>query len=425
MTATRTYFGTDGVRGIVGETLTADLVRRLGRAFGLRSEGKRVLIGRDTRESGARLERVLAAGIEDAGATAQLGGILPTPAVALLAEGEGAVISASHNPPEHNGVKFFAADGRKLTDEEEVAVEGLLDAPGPGGGEVVSLEGLGPRYIALVSDRFGSPLEGLSLVVDCANGAFAGLAPPALEALGARVTVVGGDPDGNNINVGCGATDPRLLSETVRGGRYDLGLAFDGDGDRLIAVDARGALVNGDAVLAILALSLGVDTVAVTVLTNAGFHELMAERGINVLTTDVGDRYLVETLRREGGLLGGEPSGHVVYLDGHTTGDGLVAAMLLCRALVESGRTLAEEAACLVPWPQSSENVAVDAAALPAAIVDEVATLNERHDGDARVLVRVSGTEPLVRVVAEARNEALANELCGKLVELVGQELGS
>ena len=248
--------------------------------------------------------------------------------MALLAEGEGAVISASHNPPEHNGVKFFAADGRKLTDEEEVAVEGLLDAPGPGGGEVVSLEGLGPRYIALVSDRFGSPLEGLSLVVDCANGAFAGLAPPALEALGARVTVVGGDPDGNNINVGCGATDPRLLSETVRGGRYDLGLAFDGDGDRLIAVDARGALVNGDAVLAILALSLGVDTVAVTVLTNAGFHELMAERGINVLTTDVGDRYLVETLRREGGLLGGEPSGHVVYLDGHTTGDGLVAAML-------------------------------------------------------------------------------------------------
>ena len=424
MTATRTYFGTDGVRGIVGETLTADLVRRLGRAFGLRSETKRVLIGRDTRESGVRFERVLAAGIEDAGATAQLGGVLPTPAVALLAEGEGAVISASHNPPEHNGVKFFATDGRKLTEEEEVAVEELLDAPGPGGGEVVQREGLAQCYIELVSERFGSPLDGLALVVDCANGAFAGLAPAALEALGARVSAVGCEPDGKNINVGCGATDPRLLSETVRAGRYDLGLAFDGDGDRLIAVDSRGEIVNGDAVLAILALSLGVDTVAVTVLSNAGFHELMASRGVNVLTTDVGDRYLVEALRREGAVLGGEASGHVVYLDGHTTGDGLVAAMLLCRSLVESGRTLAEEAACLVPWPQASENVAVDATALTPAITDQMATLNERHDGEARVLVRVSGTEPLVRVIAEARNEMLANELCGKLVELVRRELG-
>ncbi|MGI9658015.1 MAG: phosphoglucosamine mutase, partial [Gaiellaceae bacterium] len=215
MEGTRTYFGTDGVRGIVGESLSADLVRRLGRAFGLRSESKRVLIGRDTRESGERFERVLAAGIEDAGAIAQLGGVLPTPAVALLAEGEGAVISASHNPPEYNGVKFFAQGGRKLTDDEELSIEELLDDSGPGGGEVVTVEGVGARYIELITERFGSPLDGLKLVVDCANGAFAGLAPPVFEALGAKVTAIGSEPDGTNINVGCGATDPALLSETV------------------------------------------------------------------------------------------------------------------------------------------------------------------------------------------------------------------
>jgi phosphoglucosamine mutase len=424
MANARTYFGTDGVRGIFGDTLSADLVRRLGRAFGLQSESKRVLIGRDTRASGERLERVLAAGIEDAGAIAELAGVLPTPAVALLAEGDGAVISASHNPPEYNGVKFFASGGRKLSDEEELAVEELLDAPGPGGGEVVGVEGAAQRYRELVTERFGAPLDGLALVVDGANGALAGLGPRALEGLGARVTAIGDEPDGENINVGCGATDLALLSRTVRDGTYDLGVAFDGDGDRMIAVDARGEVVDGDAILAILALSLGVDTVAVTVMTNAGFHELMQASGVRVLTTDVGDRYLLEALRREGALLGGEQSGHLVYLDGHTTGDGLVAAMLLCRALAESGRTLAEEAARLEPWPQAKENVTVSTKSLTAAITDAVDELNAEHAGGARVLVRPSGTEPLVRVLAEARSEALAAELCDKLGGLVRTELG-
>ena len=424
MANARTYFGTDGVRGIFGDTLSADLVRRLGRAFGLQSESKRVMIGRDTRASGERLERVLAAGIEDAGAIAELAGVLPTPAVALLAEGDGAVISASHNPPEYNGVKFFAPGGRKLSDEEELAVEELLDAPGPGGGEVVGVEGAAQRYRELVTERFGAPLDGLALVVDGANGALAGLGPRALEELGARVTAIGDEPDGENINVGCGATDLALLSRTVRDGTYDLGVAFDGDGDRMIAVDARGEVVDGDAILAILALSLGVDTVAVTVMTNAGFHELMQASGVRVLTTDVGDRYLLEALRREGALLGGEQSGHLVYLDGHTTGDGLVAAMLLCRALAESGRTLAEEAARLEPWPQAKENVTVSTKSLTAAITDAVDELNAEHAGGARVLVRPSGTEPLVRVLAEARSEALAAELCDKLGGLVRTELG-
>lgn len=424
MGVTRTYFGTDGVRGIVGETLTADLVRRLGRAFGLRGESKSVLIGRDTRESGERLERVLAAGIQDAGAVAQLGGVLPTPAVALLSEGGGAVISASHNPPEYNGVKFFASGGRKLTDEEELELEELLDAPGPGGGEVASLDGLGERYVELVLQRFGAPLDGLALVVDCAHGALAGLAPQALEALGARVRAIGSEPDGKNINVGCGATDVELLARTVREGDFDLGLAFDGDGDRLIAVDARGAIVDGDAVLAILALSLGVDTVAVTVMTNAGFHELMASRDVRVLTTDVGDRYVLDALRREGALLGGEQSGHVVYLDGHTTGDGLVAGILLCRALVDSGRTLTEQAALMDPWPQITENVAVATKQLTPAITEAVEEINGQEGGNARVLVRPSGTEELVRVLAEARNEVMARDLCDKLCVLVRRELG-
>ena len=424
MADARTYFGTDGVRGIVGDTLTADLVRRLGRAFGLRSESKRVLIGRDTRESGERLERVLAAGIEDAGAVAELGGVLPTPAVALLAEGDGAVISASHNPPEYNGIKFFASGGRKLTDEEELGVEELIDAAGPGGGEVVSHTGLGERYVELVLDRFGSTLEGLDVVLDCANGAMSGLASSAFEELGARVSAIGSEPDGKNINVGCGAADLSLLSETVKGGDYDLGLAFDGDGDRLIAVDARGEVVDGDAVLAILALSLGVDKVAVTTMTNAGFHELMASQRVDVLTTDVGDRYILEALRREGGVLGGEQSGHVVYLDGHTTGDGLVGALLLCRALAESGRTLAEEAAVLKKWPQAKENVTVSTKVLSDPVIDAAAEMNKSHEGQARVLVRPSGTEQYVRVLAEARDAVLARELCDKLCSLVKQELG-
>ena len=423
MAATRTYFGTDGVRGIVGDTLTADLVRRLGRAFGLHSQSKQVLIGRDTRSSGERLERVLAAGIQDAGATAQLAGVLPTPAVALLAESEGAVISASHNPPEHNGVKFFAAGGRKLTDAEEADIEALLDTSGQGGGDVATVDGAAERYVDLVTERFGSPLDGLELVCDCANGAMSGIAPPALEALGARVTAIASEPDGSNINVGCGATDLALLAKTVRAGTYDLGLAFDGDGDRLIAVDSRGTVVDGDALLAILALKLDVDAVAVTVMTNAGFHELMAANDIRVITTDVGDRYIVEALRREGASLGGEQSGHIVYLDGHTTGDGLAAAMMLCGSLVESGRTLSEQAEILVPWPQATDNVAVRTKKISPLIEETVRELNDEHAGSARVLVRPSGTEALVRVLVEARDASLARDLCDRLAALVEDQL--
>jgi len=420
----RRYFGTDGVRGVVGDDLTEDLVERLGLAFALWTEGKPVLIGRDTRGSGPALEGALARGLVAGGSDAMLGGILPTPAVALLAESCGAVVSASHNPAEYNGVKFFGADGSKLGDEEEETVEGLLTAAPAGGGEIREVEGLAARYADLVCERFGAPLDGLRLCVDCANGAMYQVAPRALERLGADVTTIAAAPDGTNINAGCGATDLGLLSDTVQAGAFDLGVAFDGDGDRLLAVDAEGNPVDGDGVLAVLALSLGVGLVAVTSMTNLGFHRLMSEHGIRVVATDVGDRYVLEALRAEGGVLGGEQSGHVLYLDGHVTGDGLVAAILVSRAVVESGKPLADLVAPLVRFPQAKRDVTVSRKELSPALQDEVKRANTELEGRGRVLVRPSGTEPVVRVLVEAENEFEAEKLCDTIAALVNQELG-
>ncbi len=321
----REYFGTDGVRGVVGETLTEDLVERLGKAAAAWCGRGRVFVGRDTRASGPELEEAFANGIASAGGSAVLAGVLPTPAVALLGLDLGAVISASHNPPEYNGVKVFDRDGRKLTDAAEEEIEALLDGPAPGGGEIDRVEVAADSYLEHVLERFGTDLSGFRIAVDCANGAYAGLAPQAFEQLGAEVVAIGNEPDGTNINVGCGATELGLLAETVRARGLDLGIAFDGDGDRMLAVDERGDPVDGDQILAVLALHLGVDGVAVTTMTNLGFHRLMEERGIRVVVTDVGDRYVLEALRREGLLLGGEQSGHLIWLEGHVTGDGLVA----------------------------------------------------------------------------------------------------
>jgi len=353
-----------------------------------------------------------------------LGGVLPTPAVALLADGAGAVVSASHNPPEYNGVKFFS-DGGKLTDDEEEAVERLLDEPAaPAPGAVTSVAGLEERYVEVVCERFGGRLEGLRVAVDCANGAMYRVAPEAFRRLGATVTAVAVSPDLGRINERCGATDLSLLSRVVGEGGADLGVAFDGDGDRMLAVDAEGSEVDGDQIVAILALHLGVDLVAVTQMTNAGFHRLMQERGVRVVTTDVGDRYVFEALRREGGVLGGEQSGHVIYLDGHVTGDGLVAAVLLCRALVETGRSLAESAAVMPRFPQVKMNVPVRTKHLPPALLARVEETNSRLSGRGRVLVRPSGTEPVVRVLAEAERKEEAERLCDSLAAYVKQELG-
>ncbi len=419
---TRHFFGTDGIRGVVGESLTPDLVERVGRAATLWASADRVLVGRDTRGSGPELETALARGITSAGATALLGGVLPTPAVALLAEDLGAVVSASHNPPEYNGVKLFDRDGAKLLDEDEEAVEALLDAPGRGGGGVETVGDLGERYLAHVLERFGSDLTGLRIGVDCANGAFSALAPAAFERLGAEVHAIGVEPDGSNINIGCGATDLVALRRVVADVGLDLGVAFDGDGDRMLAVDERGESLDGDQILAILALALGVGVVAVTVMTNLGFHRLMADNRIRVVTTPVGDRYVLEALRREGGVLGGEQSGHVVWLGDHVAGDGLAAALLLCRAL--GGRTLSEAAAVLTLYPQARRDVRVATRELPRSLLDEVDRLGAELGEDGRVLVRPSGTEPVVRVLAEAQNARDAEKMCASIAALVERELG-
>ena len=419
----RRLFGTDGVRGIVGEFLTPDLVERLGKAASLWSGGGRVFVGRDTRASGPELEEAFARGIASAGGTAVLAGVVPTPAVALLALDLGAVISASHNPPEYNGVKLFTRDGRKLSDAQEEEIEALLDAPAPGGGSVVRVDVATESYLEHVLERFETDLGGRKIAVDSANGAYAGLAPDAFRSLGADVVAIGDEPDGTNINVGCGATDLAALSRKVVEERCDLGIAFDGDGDRMLAVDETGAVVDGDQILAILALGLeGIEAVAVTVMTNLGFHRLMAERGIRVFTTDVGDRYVLEALRREGAVLGGEQSGHIIYLVGHDTGDGLVAALLLCRAL--AGRKLSEAAAVMPVFPQAKRNVAVSRRELPQAVLDEAERLNAELGGAGRVLVRPSGTEPVIRVLGEAETAEEADRLCGSIAALVSRELG-
>ncbi|HEU5363025.1 MAG TPA: phosphoglucosamine mutase [Gaiellaceae bacterium] len=419
----RRYFGTDGVRGIVGEFLTPELVERLGRAAATWTGAAKVFVGRDTRASGVELEEAFARGVLSAGGDCILGGVLPTPAVALLALDLGVVISASHNPPEYNGVKFFDSQGHKLSDASEEQIEALLTVgPGVDQGRIEHVEVATDSYLTHILERFGSDLGGLRIAVDCANGAYSGLGPTAFARCGAEVHAIGDDPDGTNINVGCGATDLALLQRTVREGSFDLGIAFDGDGDRMLAVDEKGEVVDGDQIVAILALDQQVEQVAVTVMTNLGFHVLMREHGIHVHTTDVGDRYVLEALQREGAILGGEQSGHIIFLRDHVTGDGLAAGLLLCGAL--HGRRLSEAAGVMPRYPQVKENVPVAEKELTPAVLAEVERVNREWNGSGRVLVRPSGTEPLIRVLVEAENTDVAQDACGSIANLVRRELG-
>jgi phosphoglucosamine mutase len=419
----RRYFGTDGVRGIVGEFLTPELVLELGKASALWSGRGRVFMGRDTRASGEELEEAFARGVASAGGSAVLAGVVPTPAVALLRLDLGVIITASHNPPEYNGVKFFDRDGRKLNDAAEEAIEALLDAPAPGGGEIDRVDVAVDSYLEHVLERFGCDLTGMRIAVDCANGSYSEIAPEAFEQMGAHVEAIGNKPDGNNINVGCGATDLAALQHRVTTGKFDLGIAFDGDGDRMLAVDENGAALDGDQIVAILALALGVDLVAVTTMTNLGFHRLMDEHGVRVVTTDVGDRYVLEALYREGGILGGEQSGHIIFLRDHVTGDGLASALQLCGAL--GGRRLSEAAAQMERYPQVKQNLPRGGRGpLPDNLLEQLEAVNLELNGTGRVLVRPSGTEPVVRVLAEAPTQAEAEILCARIASLVTQELG-
>ena len=351
----REYFGTDGVRGVVGETLTVELVERLGRAAALWCGRGRVFIGRDTRASGVELEEAFARGVASAGGTAVLAGVLPTPAVALLRLDLGVVISASHNPPEYNGVKFFDRMGGKLSDAAEEEIERLLDEPSRGGGEIDRVEVASDSYLEHVLERFGTDLSGLRIAVDCANGAYAGLAPQAFEQLGAEVTAIGNAPDGTNINVGCGATDLCALSRLVTTAGSTSGSPSTATATGCSPSTRRARPSTATRSSRSSRSRSASRLVAVTSMTNLGFHRLMEENGIRVVTTDVGDRYVLEALRREEAILGGEQSGHILWLDGHVTGDGLVAALLLCRAL--DGRRLSEAAAVMPRFPQVVRNL--------------------------------------------------------------------
>ncbi len=439
----RKLFGTDGVRGVAGELLTADLALALGRATALQTEATRprVLVLRDTRESGEMLEGALAAGVAAAGGEVLLGGVLPTPAAPLLLGRYGfdlaVVISASHNPYRDNGIKFFAADGYKLSDEVEARIEAALDdppagVPESGFGRVRALHGTTEDYLRALHERFAElSLSGVDVLLDCANGATYQAAPEIFRRLGADVTVVADQPDGRNINDGCGSTHVAALGEQVRAGGHALGFAFDGDGDRVLAVDRAGEVVDGDELIALSAVHLreqgrlAGDGVVVTVMTNFGFHTAMREHGIGVATTQVGDRYVLEELRERDWSLGGEQSGHIIDTGFVASGDGIASALLALEAL--HGGDLADRAA-MTKLPQRLVNVPVadrDAAMADDALRDAVAAESAALEGRGRVLVRPSGTEQLVRVMVEAPDGDETDAVCARLVAVVESGLAA
>jgi phosphoglucosamine mutase len=419
----------------VGELLTPELAVRLGRAaaLGADSERPQVLIVRDTRESGPMLEEALASGVAAGGGDAMLGGVLPTPAASVLARrlsfDLAAVVSASHNPFGDNGIKFFNARGTKLSDDAELAIEARMDEPTwERVGGVRTLEGAFDDYIRELRTAFRLDLSGRRIALDCANGATHRAAPAVFRALGAELELTAVEPDGRNINEGCGSTHPERLIELVRSSGAEIGFAYDGDGDRVLAVDGTGRLHDGDDLIALIALDLHRrgelrGGVAVTVMTNFGFLKTLEATGIEVAQTPVGDRYVIESLLERDWALGGEQSGHIVWTDFTPTGDGIAASLLVLRAL--AGRWL-EDTEPFERLPQRLENVrvadreAIDGAAgLWSAVKEE----NGKLEGRGRVLVRASGTEPLLRVMVEAPDPKECEAVTSRLVDLAKREL--
>jgi phosphoglucosamine mutase len=432
----RKLFGTDGVRGEAGTFLTAELATALGRAttWSLEAERPQVLIVRDTRESGPMLEAALAAGIAAAGGDALLAGVLPTPAAAILVRRLGldlaAVVSASHNPFGDNGIKFFNAGGTKLADEVEAEIEARLDqapaAEQPG--HVRELNGGLADYLRELQSAFPVDLTGRRVVLDCANGATFEAAPAIFERLGAEVETIGAAPDGRNINAGCGSTHVETLAERVAASDAEIGFAFDGDGDRVLAVDGSGRVHDGDELIALAARGMAKrgeldGGVVVTVMSNYGFHQAMEEEGIEVAVTQVGDRYVIDEMLRREWKLGGEQSGHIICSEFVSTGDGIAAALTTMREL--GGSPLAE-AVPMSKLPQVLVNVKVaDREAVQGAAPVWAAVEQEEKEleGRGRVLLRPSGTEPLVRVMVEAPSDQEAEAICQRLVEVVQREL--
>ena len=445
------YFGTDGVRGEANVELTPELAFKLGRFGGYvlsqhETEAPKVFVGRDTRISGKMLESALVAGLLSVGIHVYKLGVLATPAVAYLVKTEGAsagvMISASHNPALDNGIKFFGGDGFKLDDEKEAEIEALLDAtedtfPRPsaeGLGTLVDYpEGLRKYEGYLVST--GTPLEGMKVALDTANGAASTSARQIFADLGAQLTVIGETPDGLNINLNVGSTHPEALQEVVKESQSAIGLAFDGDSDRLIAVDENGEIVDGDKIMYIIGKylsekgQLAQNTIVTTVMSNLGFHKALESAGINKAVTAVGDRYVVEEIRKSGYNLGGEQSGHVILMDYNTTGDGQLSAVQLTKIMKETGKSLSQLASEVTIYPQKLVNIRVENAMKEKAMeVPAIKTIIEKMEeemaGNGRILVRPSGTEPLLRVMAEAPTTEEVNYYVDTIAAVVKDEIG-
>ncbi|WP_203333917.1 phosphoglucosamine mutase [Planococcus beigongshangi] len=444
------YFGTDGVRGVANSELTPELAFKLGRFGGyvLTKSSKdkpKVLIGRDTRISGEMLEGALAAGLLSVGAEVMRLGVISTPGVSYLTRvmsaQAGVMISASHNPVEDNGIKFFGSDGYKLSDDQEAEIEALLDMeedtlPRPTGGDLGAItsyyEG-GQKYLQYLKQTVDEDFVGIHVALDCAHGATSTLATHVFADLDADITSMGASPNGLNINDQVGSTHPQKLAELVNEKNADIGLAFDGDGDRLIAVDEKGQIVDGDQIMYICGKylksegRLNKDTVVSTVMSNMGFYKALETHGMTSVKTAVGDRYVVEEMRKNGYNLGGEQSGHIIFLDYNTTGDGLLTGLQLVNIMKVTGKKLSELAGEMTIFPQKLVNIRVTdkhAVTDNEKVAAEIAEVENEMNGNGRVLVRPSGTEPLVRVMVEAASEEDCENYVERIAEVVRAEMG-
>ena len=446
----RKYFGTDGVRGVANTELTCDLAYKLGRAGGyVLAQGKdkvKVIVGKDTRVSGDMLEAALVAGLMSVGCDVVTVGVIPTPGVAYLTKKYeadcGVVISASHNPVEYNGIKFFNKDGYKLDDAVELEIEGYIDniekvdyhPVGEKVGRKIFVHNAQRDYIDYLKSIVNVDFKGLKVVLDCANGAAYKVAPTIFSELGANVVTINSEPDGNNINDKCGSTHPEMLQKAVVENKADLGLAYDGDADRLIAVDENGNIVDGDHIMILSAVylkkknQLSNNTLVITVMTNIGLNVAAREHGINLETTDVGDRYVIEAMKKGEFNLGGEQSGHMIFSDYNTTGDGVLSSLMLSKIIMEEKKPLSELASIMSVYPQVLVNVEVKNEVKNKfmeveEIKNEITRIEELMEGSGRVLIRPSGTQPLVRVMLEGKEEGQINELANNLANLIKEKL--
>ncbi len=450
----RKYFGTDGIRGEANKDLTVDIALRLGYALGYQIRKKnpdkkklKVIMGTDTRISGYMLRSALFAGLTSMGVDIDFVGVIPTPGVSYITREKGAqagiMISASHNPAKDNGIKIFSSTGYKLPDEVELELEALMDdfeniskesMPGDKVGKFRVADDDYYLYRDYLTSTVKGNFNGIKIIIDAANGSAYRIAKEAFLALGAEIVVINDAPNGTNINVRCGSTHPEILSKVVIGYEADLGLAYDGDADRLIAVDKNGVIVDGDKIIATLALDmkrkgeLNSNKVVTTVMSNMGFEKYLSDNGIELVRANVGDRYVLEKMKNQGLNIGGEQSGHIILLDYNPTGDGVMTSLKLVESLRDSGKTLDEVVADIVDWPQTLINVRVDKDKKSTwsknnTITKFIAEKEAEMSGLGRVLVRTSGTEPIVRVMVEGKEESVVLRVAGEIANVVKSEL--